>query len=140
MTPLALLLGVGFLEAVVLPLLMVLAGGGWVAFYTAKPRKDSIITEASERAVNVMDKAIDRLDAEAIEARERIAVLEALLARNEAEVARLTKVNVALEARIVVLRDEVTKLGGDVEKINRKGKQGPTGRKGPTGDKGPSGA
>lgn len=43
---------------------------------------------------------------------------------------------VMLNHRIETLRDAVTKLGGDVELINRHGK---TGEKGPPGDPGPPG-
>lgn len=44
-----------------------------------------------------------------------------------------------LTMRVEVLRTEVTRLGGDVDKINGVGKQGPDGEKGPVGDKGAKG-
>lgn len=40
------------------------------------------------------------------------------------------------DERIGVLRDEVRRLGGDVERINRVGKQGPPGDQGPPGEPG----
>jgi len=42
-------------------------------------------------------------------------------------------------ARILILRTEVTRLGGDVDEINRVGKRGQPGEKGETGDKGEPG-
>lgn len=156
----------------VVPVVVALAGGGAVAFYTARPRKDSIIADAADKAIGVVGKAIDRqaqdlvkLDGELSHARERIAVLEAELQRTTTATAEALRTSseataqalrvssdataqalrvadeqrVLFEGRIDALRMEVTKLGGDVEKINHIGKQGPRGPKGPPGDPGDPG-
>lgn len=140
------------------PIVVALAAGGAVTFYTARPRKQTLIAEAADKAVDVVTKAIERQEvqlkhqAEALrlqeeelrKARDRIVVLEtqlrttiestaeALKASTEAsaqalrvsaaaaaEAVRLASdTNRASEQRIAVLRQEIERLGGDVEKIN----------------------
>jgi chromosome segregation ATPase len=95
-----------------IPLIIALVGGGAVAIYTARPRKDSIIAEASEKAVEVVSRAIGRLESDLAVARSRIEALEAEL--------RLTRETAArFEERIYLLKAEVTRLGGDVERLNK---------------------
>lgn len=93
-----------------LPIVIALLGGGAVAIYTARPRKDSIIAEASEKAVEVVSKAIARLENDLAAARTRIEHLEA-----ELRVTRDTANR--FEDRVYQLRSEVMRLGGDVERI-----------------------
>lgn len=97
------------LEALV-PLAAALVAGGGVALYTARPRKDSIIAEASEKAVQVVTSAIAQLEEDNGRLRERVAVLEAELIT--AVAARDT-----LEDRVFDLGRQVAALGGDVKKI-----------------------
>jgi hypothetical protein len=70
------------------PIVVALLAGGAVAFYTARPKKDLLIAEAAEKAVAVVVTAIERQEGELRRlteelqvARERIAVLEAEVAR-----------------------------------------------------------
>lgn len=100
-----------------LPIVVALMGGGAVAIYTARPRKDSIIAEASEKAVEVVSKAIERLESDLASARTRIEALEAEL-RVTRELAK------TFEERVYLLRTEVMRLGGDVERLHREGEHG----------------
>lgn len=100
-----------------LPIVVALIGGGAVAIYTARPRKDSIIAEASEKAVEVVSKAIERLESDLAMARTRIETLEAEL-RVTRELAK------TFEERVYLLRTEVMRLGGDVERLNKEGDRG----------------
>lgn len=161
------------------PIIGALIAGGAVTFYTARPRKNTLIAEAADKAVDVVTKAIDRQEIlitqqatalrvheeELRKARDRIVALEtelrttidttaqALRVSSEAAAEALRVSSVAAaeavrvanqaqresEARITALRREVERLGGDVDRINGKGKQGPPGDKGPRGDPGPHG-
>lgn len=138
------------------PIAVALGSGGAVAFYTARPRKDSIIADAADKAVGVVGQAIDRqaIDIRSLSeqlrlARERIAVLEADLRRTTTETAEALRISTAataqalrvssdataqalrvaeqarvvFEGRIDALRNEVTRLGGNIDKINGKGEQ-----------------
>lgn len=98
--------------AAFVPIIVALIGGGAVAVYTARPRKESIIADAAEKAVLVVSSAIDRQaqDLAAVQeqlacARERIAVLEAERG--------------VLAARVTSLRREVVRLGGDIDRIGK---------------------
>jgi septal ring factor EnvC (AmiA/AmiB activator) len=89
-----------------IPILAALFAGGGVAFYTARPKKDSIIADAADKAVDVVTKAIDRQETdlrrqekdledlveELRKARERIAVLESNLRRTEEATAAALRV------------------------------------------------
>jgi septal ring factor EnvC (AmiA/AmiB activator) len=90
----------------IIPIIVALLAGGGVAFYTARPKKDSIIADAADKAVDVVTKAIDRqendlrrqgedlldLVEELRKARERIAVLESNLRRTEEATAAALRV------------------------------------------------
>lgn len=93
-----------------IPLIAALLGGGAIAFYTARPRKDSIIAEASEKAVAVVTSAIAQLEEDNKRLRERIAVLEH-------ELMSAVAARDALEDRVFDLGRELARLGGDVKKI-----------------------
>lgn len=93
-----------------IPVIGALLGGGAIAFYTARPRKDSIIAEASEKAIAVVTTAIARLEADNNRLRERIAVLEA-------ELTTAISARDALEDRVFDLGQQVALLGGDVKRI-----------------------
>lgn len=129
------------------PIIVALIAGGAVAFYTARPRKNTLIAEAADKAVDVVTKAIDRQEvqlqhqAESLraqeeelrKARDRIVALEIQL-RNTIEL------TAQAEQRIAALHKEVERLGGDIEGINGKpGPPGPPGPQGPRGDVGPHG-
>lgn len=97
--------------AALAPIIVALVTGGAVTFYTARPRKNTLIAEAADKAVDVVTKAIDRQEAQIRQqaedlrsARERIAALE-------------TQLRNSIEA-VNALRREVRRLGGDVEQIN----------------------
>lgn len=93
-----------------IPLIGALLGGGAIAFYTARPRKDSIIAEASEKAISVVKSAIAQLEEDNRKLRERVAALEAEL--TAAIAARDT-----LEDRVFDLSQQVGMLGGDVKRM-----------------------
>lgn len=93
-----------------IPALVALLGGGSVAFYTARPKKDSIIAEASERAVAVVREALERMEDEVKGCNERCAQLEAQLGKEMFRAGRLEK-------RVTALSAEVTRLGGNVAAV-----------------------
>lgn len=117
--------------ASLVPIIVALIAGGAVALYTARPKKDSIIAEASERAIGVVTKAIEQLEGELKEARETIAELRfeikacketiamanrtiELMVRNsratDSSLSTLAKGAVGSEHRIQELRDEIHRL------------------------------
>lgn len=83
--------------------------------------------------------ALEHAREEVNEGIEAIHRLEKVCQTLRADVHDLTETKREQEQRIVVLRREVDKLGGDVEKINNHGKQGPVGPKGPRGEPGEHG-
>jgi hypothetical protein len=101
--------------ASIIPLIVAVIAVSPVLFYTAKPQKDSIIAAASKSAVEVLSSTLDRQEQDIRELRSQLA---------------------AAHERIAVLRAEVTRLGGEVDEINRVGKQGPPGERGPQGPPG----
>lgn len=92
--------------SVLVPIFVALLGGGAVAFYTARPRRDSIIAEASKQAVSVVTDALERMEEEMTDRDERIAQLEAELG--------------IAEWHLVLLSAEVTRLGGNPKQVLRK--------------------
>lgn len=96
------------------PILVALVAGGAVALYTARPQKDSIIATAANTAVDVVNKSLSRLEEDLVQARERIAVLEAQLLRERVENARIDELEGDLRAaneREARLREELRKAG-----------------------------
>jgi chromosome segregation ATPase len=130
----------------------------------AKTANDSI--DAVVKSMERLEKDVNRQESENKALRDRVSALEHALSKTSeatAEALRVTSDAAAaalrttadaaaaalktsnertesLEARILVLRDAVVALGGDIEKINREGKVGRPGPKGPVGDKGPPGS
>lgn len=110
------------LLSIVVPLLVALAAGGGVAFFTAKPQKDSIIAAASKNAVEVVNSAITRLETESKklrvenkDLRERVTILE-----NEGEdlgqrLALAQRISNECRRRIRELNKAIIALGGTVE-------------------------
>lgn len=95
---------------------------GWTTLIaTLRAEYTTAVTEAAELRGRLAEKEIhlDRLGKALRESREAIE---------------------DLRRQVEILRTEVVRLGGDVDQINRTGKQGPTGDKGPTGDQGPTGS
>lgn len=99
----------------VVPVAVALAGGGAVAFYTARPRKDSIIADAADKAIAAVGKAIDRqaadivvLDEELRKARERIAVLENDLQRTTTATAEALRTSSEATAQALRVSSEAT--------------------------------
>lgn len=95
---------------VFVPILVALIGGGAVAFYTARPRKDSIIAEASKQAVDVVNTVLERLEEEMTDCLEQVSVLEANLAKEMVKTNRLKR-------QVRLLSREVRRLGGDPSTI-----------------------
>lgn len=85
---------------------------GAVGFYTARPKRDSIIVEASDHAVAVVQRSLGRLEDEMTGCYERIAVLEAEVA---GEMVRADRA----ERQIKALSRELKRLGGDPTHILR---------------------
>lgn len=105
-----------------IPVLVAIIAGGGVALYTARPQKDSIIAAASEKAVNVVTQAIARLEAENDELRERVVALEAEVRRAAADSVLAAATARSSERRILALRRELERLGGDGDRINKESK------------------
>jgi septal ring factor EnvC (AmiA/AmiB activator) len=118
-----------------IPIIAALLTGGGVAFYTARPKKDSLIADAADKAVEVVTRAIERQEAdlrrqqqdlremqgELRMARERIAVLEANLMRVAS--AATTE---ALQSALEHLRAEVVRLDGDIHRVTRPSEKRPS--------------
>lgn len=93
-----------------LAIVLALIGGGGVGLYTARPKKDSIIADASQTAVAVVESAMERLEEEVRGAHERVAMLEGQLGKEMAKTIKLRKQHDALVA-------EVRRLGGDPQRV-----------------------
>lgn len=104
---------------------------------------DRAEVEGWTKLIATMTAKFEEASGEAVEARREAAELRGRL---ESGNTRVEAINVALreaheriavlEDRITVCRAEITRLGGDVDEINRVGKRG---AKGPPGDQGPPG-
>lgn len=91
--------------SILVPILTAFAGGVGALFLLG-PRKNSIIAEASQHAVEVVEKALERMEDEMVSCHEQIARLEGELGREMAG-------RHALELQVDVLSAEVRRLGGD---------------------------
>lgn len=89
------------LLSVLVPIVVAILAGGGVAFYTARPQKDSIIASASKNAVEVVNQAIERLEADNVKLRNRVTALE----RDREVAAR----------HVRKLNEAIVELGGTVD-------------------------
>lgn len=86
-----------------IPIIAALLGGGAVALYLARPRKDSLAVETSKNALEIVDAALERLEDDMKDRDERVAQLEAELGKEMYKVSLLAR--------------EVTRLGGDATAV-----------------------
>lgn len=94
-----------------LPVLIALAGGGGVAWYTARERKESIIVEASEKAMVVVSQAVKQLEKDLREARDRVTTLEAQLDAVRDDRDRISGELVRVREQVVELKVKLGRLG-----------------------------
>lgn len=96
-----------------IPVIIAIIGGGGIAWYTAKPKREGMIAEASERAVAVVKDAIERLEHELYESRQRMAILEEQLRHAKEERDKIEGELRELRLHMTGLREQLIKLGYD---------------------------
>lgn len=99
----------------VLAIIAALVSGGGVAFYHARPRRESIIAEASRTAVEVVNAGIEHLEKENVQLHKRIRDLERDQYDHDKELAEAMRTIAECREHIRRVTAAVIKLGGEVD-------------------------
>lgn len=97
--------------AILIPIFAAFLGGGAVALYLARSQRDSIIVGASDKAVDVVTKALDRQEEDNEKLRERVRLLEVALGE-------AVEVSQECRRRVEALTRRVEELGGKVDDLS----------------------